>query len=319
MAYTKINWQDLPNTTTPINATNLNKMDKGIADANGAVGVADYDNTSTYEINDLCIYQNIVYICTTAIATPEAFTVAHWKAVAFKDVLIVKSESSNVVTELNKRIDVSNINNAVIGIKGNAESSYRTGNVNITPANIGALSLSGGTLTGSLYAPNILPTASSSALGSAGALWNKLWTNEVELPSLKLYTSGNASVLGVIEQLTVRYKGNIDQFMPVSASAFNVNSSRRYKENIKDMTEEEANKILDINVVKFDYKVKQNGTNVAGVIAEPTYEVLPNVVTLAKIDGKEVPDSVDYSKFVPYLIKKIQMQEEEIAELKKKL
>ena len=41
-------------------------------------------------------------------------------------------------------------NNSVTGVKGNAESSYRTGQVNITPANIGALPLSGGTLTGNL-------------------------------------------------------------------------------------------------------------------------------------------------------------------------
>ena len=30
MAYTRINWQDLPTTTTPRNATNLNKMDSAI-------------------------------------------------------------------------------------------------------------------------------------------------------------------------------------------------------------------------------------------------------------------------------------------------
>ena len=34
MSYTKTIWQDLPNTTTPINATNLNKMEQGIYDAN---------------------------------------------------------------------------------------------------------------------------------------------------------------------------------------------------------------------------------------------------------------------------------------------
>ena len=38
----------------------------------------------------------------------------------------------------------------VTGIKGNAESSYRTGNVNLSSANIGALSTTGGTLTGNL-------------------------------------------------------------------------------------------------------------------------------------------------------------------------
>lgn len=41
-------------------------------------------------------------------------------------------------------------NNSVTGVKGNAETSYRTGNVNLTPANIGALALTGGTLSGSV-------------------------------------------------------------------------------------------------------------------------------------------------------------------------
>lgn len=30
MAYTRVNWEDLPSTNTPINAENLNKMDEGI-------------------------------------------------------------------------------------------------------------------------------------------------------------------------------------------------------------------------------------------------------------------------------------------------
>ena len=42
----------------------------------------------------------------------------------------------------------------VRGVKGNAESSYRTGQVNLTAANIGALALTGGTLTGHLDLPS---------------------------------------------------------------------------------------------------------------------------------------------------------------------
>lgn len=38
----------------------------------------------------------------------------------------------------------------ITGVKGNAESGYRTGNVNLTPENIGALSTAGGTITGNL-------------------------------------------------------------------------------------------------------------------------------------------------------------------------
>lgn len=41
------------------------------------------------------------------------------------------------------------------GVKGNAESSYRTGNVNLTPANIGAVSKAGDTMTGKLTLPSI--------------------------------------------------------------------------------------------------------------------------------------------------------------------
>jgi len=44
---------------------------------------------------------------------------------------------------------------AVSGVKGDAESTYRTGNVNLTPANIGALALSGGTMTGVLNMGNL--------------------------------------------------------------------------------------------------------------------------------------------------------------------
>jgi hypothetical protein len=49
--------------------------------------------------------------------------------------------------------------NLVTGVKGNAESSYRTGNVNLTPANIGAVAKSGDTMTGVLKTDsNIIQT-----------------------------------------------------------------------------------------------------------------------------------------------------------------
>lgn len=42
---------------------------------------------------------------------------------------------------------------SVSGVKGNAEEKYRSGNVNITPANIGAVDKSGDIMTGTLTAP----------------------------------------------------------------------------------------------------------------------------------------------------------------------
>lgn len=47
MAYTKVNWQDLPSTQTPLNATNLNHMDDGIAAALTADNIKNTQTTST--------------------------------------------------------------------------------------------------------------------------------------------------------------------------------------------------------------------------------------------------------------------------------
>lgn len=43
---------------------------------------------------------------------------------------------------------------AVTGVKGNAETAYRKGNVNLTPANIGAVNRAGDTMTGNLTVSN---------------------------------------------------------------------------------------------------------------------------------------------------------------------
>ena len=73
----------------------------------------------------------------------------------------------------------------VTGVKGNEESAYRTGNVNLTPANIGAaaanhthsyLPLSGGTLTGTLNSRAITPTATNTyALGTSSLKWSNVY------------------------------------------------------------------------------------------------------------------------------------------------
>ena len=107
----------------------------------------------------------------------------------------------------------------------------------------------------------------------------------------------------------------------IAASGFHTISSARYKKNIKPMAEEEADKILLIEVDSFDYKDGVMGTgqqyDMHGVIAEKTKDVIPEVVGYREIEGLgNVPDNVDYAKFTPYLIKKTQMQQTEIDKLK---
>ena len=73
----------------------------------------------------------------------------------------------------------------VTGVKGNAETSYRAGNVNLTPANIGAaaashthnyLPLTGGTLTGNLSSRQIAPSATNTyTLGTSSLKWSNVY------------------------------------------------------------------------------------------------------------------------------------------------
>ena len=75
------------------------------------------------------------------------------------------------------------INNAikVTGVKGNAESSYRTGNVNLTAANVGALPISGGTVTGDILRQTtsgmVVPASPTSFYQSPipKYLWHDIW------------------------------------------------------------------------------------------------------------------------------------------------
>ena len=295
MSYNKKDWHNLPDISTPISATNLNHMEEGIADANGAIGVNTYDNTATYAVNDLCIYNNTLYICITAIINAENWNSTHWKAISVKDMLIAINESDGKVTEMNKTINVSNIN--------------------------GALALSGGTMTGDINSQQIVPkTNNAYDLGNASFLYKDLYLNgKIISPNWNQYSSGVTLVIGVGDMLAVRASDDINTSKPVQASAFNTWSSKRYKENIKNITDERANLLDDIQIVTYDYKNSKSGTNLTGVIAEEVENIIPEVVTYAEIDGEKVPDTVDYSKFVPYLIKKVQMLQDKINKIEKKV
>ena len=104
-------------------------------------------------------------------------------------------------------------------------------------------------------------------------------------------------------------------------------SSRRIKENIRDMSEERAKKLLDIEIVNFDYIGTYGGglKDQSGVIAEDAIKIIPEAVTIPKgydetkpIDENDLLPEVDYRQYIPYLIKMVQIQQKEIEELKKR-
>ncbi len=141
--------------------------------------------------------------------------------------------------------------------------------------------------------------------GYVGIMAESLYLNGTQC---RVWTGGHELLLSCTANVSVVNPNN-SAYMPMIASDFVTGSSRRYKENIVDMTEDEALKILDVLVKVFDYRAdsKMRGKKVAGVIAEEIFEVIPNCVSMKEIDGAMVPDGVDYSKLVPYLIKGLQM------------
>ena len=105
-------------------------------------------------------------------------------------------------------------------------------------------------------------------------------------------------------------------YLPMMASAFNTGSSLRYKTNINHMTNERAKKILGVDVYTFDYidnvVEKTHQYDVPGVIAEFIEKEFPDVVHYKMIDGELKVDSVDLTKFIPYIMKVLQIHDEKI-------
>ena len=88
-------------------------------------------------------------------------------------------------------------------------------------------------------------------------------------------------------------------------------SSRELKKNIKDISEEEANKIFDLRPVSFDFK-DGTGDNRRGFIAEEVSEYLPNLVS--ENTETHLPN-LNYTEIIPYLVKVCQRQEKRIQAL----
>ena len=181
----------------------------------------------------------------------------------------------------------------------------------------------GGTFNGDVFLHNrsIYPTADNSGLiGDSSRRFSQVWANEVFTESIKSTNfNGNTNVSVFSNALQSRNRNNT-AWAPMYASAFTTQSSRRYKDNIQSVTDERALRLLKVGVKTYDYidgiVEPDVQYDLTGVIAEDVVKIIPEAVTYREIDGQLVPDGVDYAKFVPYLIRMVQIQQEEITFLK---
>ena len=89
-----------------------------------------------------------------------------------------------------------------------------------------------------------------------------------------------------------------------------VTSSKRYKENIVEMTTP-SEKIYDLQPSNFSWK--KTGKNDFGLIAEQVHEILPE---LSVLDEKGRPEAVRYTMLSVLLLNEVQKLKKEIEELK---
>ena len=100
-------------------------------------------------------------------------------------------------------------------------------------------------------------------------------------------------------------------------------SSERFKENIVPLSDDEAMKLLDVETVIFDYKDgivgEEERYGNRGVIAEQVEPLIPYVIEHEKDENDEDILRVDYRKFIPYLIKMTQTQQDIINDQQKRI
>ena len=90
-------------------------------------------------------------------------------------------------------------------------------------------------------------------------------------------------------------------------------SDKKLKENIESTPVRALDKINALNLVAFDY-IKDKTHEEIGLIAQEVQDIIPSAVL---DDGNDSYLSIQYSKFVPYLIKAVQELHKKIEKLEK--
>ncbi len=109
--------------------------------------------------------------------------------------------------------------------------------------------------------------------------------------------------------------GSDVRYLTSTEELYYLTSSKRYKTNIVNL-ESTLDKINVLRPVRF--KDIKTGEDACGLIAEETFEIIPDVVFTKQIEGFDEPqiEGINYSDLVPFLIKSIQELKAEIDELK---
>jgi len=135
-------------------------------------------------------------------------------------------------------------------------------------------------------------------IGSSTNVWKTIYGRDLQgFTTVYARTSGSGS----------------NVFIDSSGNFYRSISSKRYKENIRLLTNLETNWIYKLQPILYDTKDGQmKGRN--GFIAEDVAQINPQVVHYAKDEsGTLVADSVEYDRIIVGLVKQVQYLREELC------
>ena len=135
--------------------------------------------------------------------------------------------------------------------------------------------------------------------------------------------------------LSLQNDGNLVWYNPAGTrrwSSGTPSSSQLVKYNITPLEEQEIENLKKLNVIRFDYKpemLEGDTTRRYGMIAEEVLPLFPDIVDVPEnynpdqFDITKGPNQpilgIHYDRFIPILIKAVQMQDKEIKQLKSEI
>lgn len=164
---------------------------------------------------------------------------------------------------------------------------------------------------------------------SAGQSYTSSESNNIAIQNYGTISESNVCRIGSgtgtgTRQLNATYIAGI-QGITVTGTAVLISSSdqlgvavssKRYKENIKDMPNSFSQGIMDLRPTIFNYTVGEDKSLQGGLIAEEVYETMPQLVVL---DKEGLPQTVKYHDLPALLLNELQKLSRRVAELESKL
>ena len=155
--------------------------------------------------------------------------------------------------------------------------------------------------------------------GNQGGLDIRTSSNNIVLsdgdgnPRLHINSSGHMSSTSMNSSATA----NSDlRYNPANGAIYYQTSSLRYKSNVTDIELDTSN-IYNLRPVSFDDDA--TGERTYGLIAEETYEQIPELVNLANIEGEQVPDNIPYSMLSVLLLAEMKKLKVELDAAKERI